>query len=167
MKTLALRGARCAFFLAQCIHAFAQGSLTPPGAPAPTMKTLDQVEPRKPINATNTPGDATNASESPRRAPTTERPGSWRLRKDGFSIEASDVTIDRRGFTLGGVRFARRAHMVAGTKRLTVRNGTISGWDADGVDEADAGEADGIYETFTRREQRRWDFGSARMVITA
>src|SRR5882757_10456894 len=25
---------------------FAQGSLTPPGAPAPTMKSLDQLEPR-------------------------------------------------------------------------------------------------------------------------
>src|SRR5262245_46218450 len=38
----------------------AQGALTPPGAPAPTMKTLDQLEPRIPINATNTPGDATS-----------------------------------------------------------------------------------------------------------
>ena len=38
----------------------AQGPLTPPGAPTPTMKTLDQIEPRKEVNATNTPGDATN-----------------------------------------------------------------------------------------------------------
>src|SRR5690242_13345282 len=29
---------------------FAQGSLTPPGAPAATMKTLQQVEPRTPIS---------------------------------------------------------------------------------------------------------------------
>jgi hypothetical protein len=27
----------------------AQGSLTPPGAPAPAMKTLAQIEPRTPI----------------------------------------------------------------------------------------------------------------------
>jgi hypothetical protein len=29
-----------------CLSAFAQGSLTPPGAPMPAMKTLQQVEPR-------------------------------------------------------------------------------------------------------------------------
>ncbi len=27
-----------------------QGSLTPPGAPAPTMRSLDQIEPRTPIS---------------------------------------------------------------------------------------------------------------------
>ncbi|MHC4976260.1 MAG: hypothetical protein ACYTF7_06600 [Planctomycetota bacterium] len=31
------------------------GPLTPPGAPAPTHKTLTEVEPRTAINATNTP----------------------------------------------------------------------------------------------------------------
>src|SRR5438105_5129643 len=30
---------------------FGQGSLTPPGAPAPSMKTLQQVEPRTPISS--------------------------------------------------------------------------------------------------------------------
>ena len=39
----------------------AQGPLTPPPGPVlPTMKTLDQIEPRTPIDATHTPGDATN-----------------------------------------------------------------------------------------------------------
>jgi len=30
---------------------FAQGPLTPPGAPAPTMKTLAQIETRTPISS--------------------------------------------------------------------------------------------------------------------
>jgi hypothetical protein len=41
--------------LASCIlnpaSLSAQGSLTPPGAPAPTMKTLTQIEPRTPISS--------------------------------------------------------------------------------------------------------------------
>src|SRR5690606_28049177 len=34
------------------------GPLNPPAAPNPTMKTLDQIEPRTAINSVNTPGDA-------------------------------------------------------------------------------------------------------------
>jgi hypothetical protein len=44
--------------MASTASAFAQGSLTPPAAPTPTMKTLDQIEPRVPIDATHTPGDS-------------------------------------------------------------------------------------------------------------
>jgi hypothetical protein len=33
----------------------AQGPLTPPGAPAPTMKALDQVEPRRASFASTSP----------------------------------------------------------------------------------------------------------------
>src|ERR1044071_10416365 len=40
--------------------AFAQGNLTPPGVPSPTMKTLDQMEPRISIATNTTPGDTTS-----------------------------------------------------------------------------------------------------------
>src|SRR3954470_4200181 len=83
---------------------FAQGTLTPPGAPAPTMKTLDQVEPRTPIDATHTPGDADSLFKI-------TQPGSYYLTanvtgvpaKHGVEIAASGVTLDLNGFDLVGV----------------------------------------------------------------
>lgn len=74
----------------------AQGSLTPPGAPAPTMKSLDQIdaklEKRGPISA----------------APfTISAPGSYYLTtnilvavNNGIVIAANDVTLDLNGFTI-------------------------------------------------------------------
>jgi parallel beta-helix repeat protein len=44
-------------FSSQFSTAFAQGSLTPPGAAGPTMISLDQMEPRTPVDATHTPGN--------------------------------------------------------------------------------------------------------------
>ena len=41
-----------AIFNAPFSTGFAQGALTPPGAPAPTMKTLDQMEARTAITNT-------------------------------------------------------------------------------------------------------------------
>lgn len=126
----------------------AQGPLTPPGAPAPTMKTLDQVQPRTPIDAASTPGDAGNLFRI-------TAPGSYDLTapvtgvtgRNGISIEANDVTIDLRGFTLGGVGGSLDGiHVAAGFARLTVRHGTIAGWGGDGVDEVDGGATDGVFE---------------------
>jgi hypothetical protein len=59
MKSLPGLGAlACVLFSAATVSLFAQGLLTPPGAPAPTMKALDQIASSgTAINATNTPGD--------------------------------------------------------------------------------------------------------------
>lgn len=44
------------------LSAFSQGSLTPPGAPAPRMKKLDEVEPRTNLQATPVPGGVDTSS---------------------------------------------------------------------------------------------------------
>lgn len=71
----------------------AQGSLTPTGAPAPTMKTLDQIEARTPLSSFPV---------------TITEPGSYYLTANGtvtgsaIHIQASNVTLDMNGFTLTG-----------------------------------------------------------------
>jgi len=75
-----LRSLRTPYFLLLALLAapsvqLAQGPLTPPGAPAPTMKTLDQSEPRAPISTSGTnittglSCDLTNGGQSATRLP--------------------------------------------------------------------------------------------------
>src|SRR5580658_9358313 len=73
----------------------AQGSLTPPGAPAPTMKTLSQVEPRTIVAAANTPGDSGDTfiiSQSGSYYLTTNMTGV--SDQDCIEITANNVTLD-------------------------------------------------------------------------
>ena len=120
--------------------AFAQGSLTPPGAPAPMFKTLEQVQPRIPIGTNTTPGTS-NALF------VISQPGSYYLTtnitgvagKHGIVIAASGVTLDLMGFELVGQTEAFHYGITTAPslpaspatntfRNIVIRNGTVRKW---------------------------------------
>jgi hypothetical protein len=115
----------------------AQGSLTPLGAPAPTMKTLDQVESRTIVNATNTPGNSSYSF-------VISQPGSYYLTgnftavdsKGGINVTAADVTLDLNGYTLSGGSSSTGAGISlpsGSVDSVTIRNGKVISWGTDGI----------------------------------
>lgn len=105
----------------------AAGPLAPPVGPvAPTHKTLTEVEPRIPINATNTPG-------SPGVLYGISQPGSYYLTGNisaagitAIQALVPGVTIDLNGFAVTG-NGALHYGLIT-VARTKVRNGTLSGW---------------------------------------
>ncbi len=111
------------------------GSLTPPAGPvSPTMKTLQQVEPRTPVQTLS--GNASTQyliSQS----------GSYYLTdnivgvsgKHGITIDADNVSLDLRGFTLQGVSGTQHAIFVNCCHHdLSISNGIITQWSGIGID---------------------------------
>ncbi len=121
-------------FSPQLSTCFAQGSLTPPGPPGPTMTSLSQVmttlnqnEPRTPISS----------------APfTITQPGSYYLTTnlnvangdDAIEINTNGVTLDLNGFTIsstGAYGTAILLHIYnpfnIGNSDITISNGHITG----------------------------------------
>jgi hypothetical protein len=102
----------------------AQGSLTPPGAPAPTMKTLAQIEPRTPITNATTPV-------------TISVPGSYYLTTnltvsggDAITIAANGVTLDLNGFTISSITNPASGTAIllsGGLRNIAIQNGHIQG----------------------------------------
>jgi hypothetical protein len=118
----------CLFITALAPSVLGQGALTPPGAPAPTMKTLDQVEPRTPISSlpfTITASGSYYLVTNLTGAPAT----------DGITVQADHVTIDLRGFALkGGGGVSGRGIVVVGNhNNLRICNGAIAEWAAQGI----------------------------------
>ena len=79
-------------------HVMGQGSLTPPGAPGETMKSLEQVEPRTPISSL--PYTISSAGSY-------YVTGNLSSTTNGIVIKSSDVTVDLMGFTLTGMEGTR------------------------------------------------------------
>ena len=113
------------------------GPLDPPGGPVTsTMKTLDEIEPRIPINAANTPGDGDSVFRI-------TQPGSYMLTgnvlgqpgKFGIEIASSHVTLDLKGFEVRGVVGALSGIVSdAPCVNIRIQDGTVNQWPVNGID---------------------------------
>ena len=128
---------------------FSQGPLTPPGPPAPTMKSLDQVEARIPIDATRTPGDDNSQFRI-------TQSGSYYLTgnimgvsgKNGILVGAVSetivVTIDLNGYSVTGVPGSLSGIVTLGGPPVTIRNGFVMNWGNSGISLGSRARVEGV-----------------------
>jgi len=117
------------FFICLTTLISAQGPLTPPGPPAPNMKTLDQIEPRTPLKSADFPLTITAAGSYY----LTENVNVIASSASGINVNSNNVTIDLGGFTLSG-NGINGIICLANATNITIANGGVLGWTSNGID---------------------------------
>jgi len=109
-----------------------QGTLTPPSAPAPTFKTLQQIEPRTPISSVPFTISASGSYYLTGNVTITST-------VNGITIAANDVQLDLNGFTITGTTGNVAGIIVSGARaNLIIHNGTVRGCGSHGINAANA-----------------------------
>jgi parallel beta-helix repeat protein len=139
--------------IALVVSTLSGGPLDPPAGPvSSTHKTLSQIEPRRAMSPTSTPGDANSVLRI-------SASGSYYLMENlsvpagfhGIEVIADNVTIDLNGFQIVGEAGSLTGIIGDGSPRsVVIRNGNIVGMGGAGINMLDGIASDSVHNAVDR-----------------